>query len=747
MADLPTVSLPSRRARIGTAVSVVPALFASAVFSSAALVFVLEPMIAKLILPSLGGAAAVWNTCLAFFQVALLIGYSYAHLLQRVASLRQQTLIHGAVLLAAALVLPLKVSGALGPPDTAQPVFWLIGVLTLSIGLPFAALSATAPLLQAWYARLDMGEEEKPNPYVLYAASNLGSLIALLAYPTLFEPFLRLGSQAGGWSLAYGAFVVMIAHVAWVVRLRGEGGVALAPTAAPAQRTSWRARLSWLALAAIPSSLMLGVTSYISTDIASAPFLWIIPLALYLLSFIIAFQSKPLIKPETALPLQSLALALCILSYAMPVPVFTLQILLHLAGFFLTALVCHQTLVAQRPDPARLTEFYLTLSAGGVVGGMFNAFLAPVIFTIVLEYPLVLALAALVRPWGKEGLTRARILWLALGLAAAVGLPFVVKLMGFGLAAKACLAVTLTAAILVRDRAPAYGALIVTLLIGGQLSRPHENVLDTIRGFFGVVRVVHSDELGGMRTMSHGTTLHGAQAEAPALHCHPLIYYTPATPMGQVFQDMTGRSTPLNIGVVGMGAGSVAAFTRPGDHLRFFEIDPNVIRFATDPSKFSYIKGCAQGTIDWILGDARISLMREPAAQLDLLLVDAFASDSVPTHLLTVEAMRLYLSKIKPDGIVIMHLSNRHLDLMPPVAAIAEAAGGVARARRSRPAKFDPIMNPPEDAVIVAHNEKALAHFAADPAWVKADAAGTRVWTDDYTNLLGALIAGSRRTK
>jgi hypothetical protein len=721
-----------------------PALFAAAVFASAALVFMVEPMIAKLVLPLLGGSPAVWNTSLAFFQAALLAGYGYAHILQRIRRVRGQILVHGAVLVAAGLFLPLHVTGAFGEPGRLPPALWLTGVLALSVGAPFAALSATAPMLQAWYVRVRAGADDAENPYVLYVASNLGSLLALLAYPVVVEPLLSLRVQALAWSLGYAAFVLVMAAAAR--RVWASGGRALASAAsqgAAKDAPRWRDRLAWVVLAAIPSSLMLGVTTYVTTDVASAPFLWVAPLALYLTTFIIAFQTRPLIHPHYVLILQAATVVACFINFSLPMKAFLVLVGLHLACFFLTALMCHQALATRRPSALHLTEFYLWMSLGGVLGGAFNAFGAPLIFDTVFEYPLVLMLAGLVRPWGRGPLpTRG---WLLL-VAGAAGCGAAVAMndqIGLTLPVKLLLAVTPVMAFLLRNRAWAFVVLCLILAATAQMLAPQANILMTERGFFGVLRItrLNPPQVGPVRLLAHGTTLHGAQAEDPAWRCRPLVYYMPTTPIGQVFTALEARRSSLRIGAIGMGAGTVAAYVRPADSLRFFEIDPLVIAVATHPANFSYIRGCARGPIDWVVGDARLTLAREPANQFDLLLVDAFSSDSVPAHLLTVEAMRSYLAHIKPDGVVIMHLSNRHLELMSPVAGIARAAGGVAREQHYIPAPgADQLTDTAEYAIIVTRNDAALAPFARDKRWIPADPHGVRIWTDDYSNLFGALV-------
>jgi len=723
------------------------ALFALAAFFSAGLVFLVEPMIAKLILPLQGGSPAVWNTSLAFFQVALLIGYGYAHGLQRLASTRVQALIHGGVLIAGALTLPLRVSTLLGEPSTAHPLLWLLGVLTVSIGPPFVALSATAPLTQVWFAR---AFGPAAQPYRLYAASNLGSLLALLAYPTLVEPLVRLHLQTLSWSIGYGLFFCMIMAVGWSVGRSGGRNHAPPRAAAPATRLAavamWWRRLLWVLLAAAPSSLMLGVTTYLATDIVSAPFLWIIPLALYLLSFIIAFQVEPAIPPGLALTLQGFALVTAVVTWGMPIRWFGLQAALHLSAFFLTALVCHQGLAARRPAPARLTEFYLLVSLGGVIGGAFNAFLAPVLFSSVIEYPAVLLAVALARPWGQGRLSLRELILLGVGGAGLASALMVDRLWGAGLVMQLAFGAGMICAFLLRDRAPAYLALCVALLLAAQAVAPPQHILLTERSFFGVVRISETNVkgVGQAKLMAHGDTLHGAQFPNTVYRCRPMVYYAPTTPIGQVFRAFEDQRPALNIGAVGMGAGTVAAYVRPSDRLRFFEIDPLVVRLATDPANFSYIHGCAQGPVDWVLGDARLTLGHEVAGQFDILLVDAFSSDSVPAHLLTVEAMRSYLARIKPDGIVIMHLSNRNLDLTSPVAAVAKAAGGLALRQFYRPPPGAPeLYDSAEDAMIIAKDPRVLMAFETDPRWRVPQTHAAAPWTDDYTNLMGALIHGA----
>jgi SAM-dependent methyltransferase len=737
-----------------------PALFAMTVFASAALVFLVEPMIAKLVLPRLGGSPSVWNTSLAFFQVALLVGYGYAHALQRLRSLRAQAVVHGAALLLAAIALPLRINELIGPPSSNHPTVWLLGVLAVSIGAPFAALSATAPLVQAWHART-FGEGEGSEPYVLYAASNLGSLLALLAYPLIVEPTLTLHAQRYGWSSGYAVFGLLIAGLAVTVTRSARTDQTVSQSATQAPPITWRDRAIWVGLAAIPSSLMLGVTTYITTDVASAPFLWVLPLALYLLTFIIAFQARPAIPKDVTLLLQAALVAICAALLPFEASPFALLLPVNLGAFFFTALMCHQALVGRRPDPSRLTEFYFWMSFGGVIGGGFNAFLAPVIFNNVWEYPLVLVGACLVRPQGDGRIEPFAWVMITLGVAAGVAMPvlntfvaphvYMTPVFGgftqadlFDLGVKVCLGAGVIAAYMIRRHGLFFFAVIAVLSIGAAAAADRTTPIQTWRSFFGVLRESGTQvpALGGpVRMLSHGTTLHGAEAVTPRWRCNPLVYYANSTPIGQVFLAEEHAKPALRIGAVGLGTGTVSAYVRRNDHLTFFEIDPLVIRVSTDPRHFAYTTKCAKGPVDFVLGDARLTVAQQPADVFDIMLLDAFSSDAVPTHLLTVQAVRGYLTHLKPDGVLILHLSNRNLDLDGPAEAVAKAAGGVALIQHYRPRPGEDLAGwpSPEDAVIVARSPAGLASFAHDPRWQLTDPDRVRPWTDDYTNLFGAL--------
>lgn len=713
-------------------------MFVAAVFTSAALIFSVQPMMAKLLLPLLGGTQAVWNVSLAFFQAALLLGYGYAHLLQKL-TFRRQLAMHLIALAVAAIVLPLRITSLMGEPRTDMPALWLLGALALSVGLPFAVLSATAPLIQAWRAR---AVNDGSEPYALYAASNLGSLIALLAYPVLIEPVLTVGVQRYAWTGGYALFFVLIVLLA--LRLGRAPDVAFSEADEDAPPVTWRQRLIWLGLSALPSSLLLGTTAYLSADVASAPFLWVGPLALYLVSFIIAFQTRPWISPHWALVLQAALLPCALLLTPFPTHAAILQGAVHLSAFFITALVCHQALVARRPAAGRLTEFYLWLSVGGVIGGSFNAFLAPVIFPRVIEYPLVLLLAAAARPWRQPRLNNYQWAVFVTGVFAAFVAVVLAEPRGVKTEAAVSLVFVVVACAIMRRHAVVYAILLVLLLVGAQSAGQRAEVEKTWRSFFGVARVssINVKGLGGeVRMLTHGTTLHGAQAQNPAFRCQPLLYYARNTPIAQVFGTKGAQPRPMNVGVLGLGTGAIAAYSQADDRMVFFEIDPLMIRLSDDPQGFTYVHECARGEVEFKLGDGRLTVAKEPDASFDILLMDAFSSDAVPAHLLTVEAIRLYLSKLKPDGVMMLHLSNRNLELDGPAQAAVAAAGGSALRQYYTPdPSSPPLAETAEDVLIVGRSPEALKPFRDDPRWTWPQAEKVRPWTDDYTDLFGAMV-------
>ncbi|GAA0770417.1 fused MFS/spermidine synthase [Brevundimonas olei] len=736
--------------------AITPAAFAVAVFTSASLVFVVQPITTKLVLPLLGGSPSVWNTAMVFFQAALLAGYLYAHLLQRIPSIRLQATIHLSLLAAAALFLPLSITQALGDPDPSAPIGWLLGALALSVGAPFAVLSATAPLLQAWYARVRAGRPDGANPYVLYAASNLGSFLALLAYPALIEPLASLSGQRWGWTVGYGVFAAIL--VGLLMLMPRAGGVIQArPTKERSPPIPWRRKAVLVLLAAAPSSLMLGVTTHLSTDVASAPFLWVAPLALYLLTFVIAFQTKPWIPLSITLLAQATFTVMIAALVGMTTGQWLTLLGLHLLGFFFTALMCHQQMAARRPAPDRLTEFYLLLSLGGVLGGAFTALIAPVVFETVLEYPLVMVLVCLARPWLGDRPTKRTVWLMTAGLMLAAFVPLLFEMLrydpplraafsDFGLTttAQIILGVAALCAFLIRDRALMFTAVVAAMTLSAHyIGRGYDWSL-TERSFFGVMRVAATADpkMGGdIHVLMHGTTLHGAQARNPDFACAPTMYYAQTTPLGQAAELIQARGPGAVIGIVGQGSGAMAAYKRAPDQMSFFEIDPMVDRLSRDPKWFTFISDCADGPIRTVLGDARLTLNREAPGSYDLLVIDAFSSDAVPTHLLTREAIEGYLKLLKPKGVVVLHLSNRNLDItLPAVAAARELGAAELHQVYIEHPEAALMAEASTEALVISPTAEGLADFRADGRWRKLAPTEVRPWTDDYVNLFGAVM-------
>lgn len=796
--------------------------FALVMFLSAALIFLLQPMFARMTTPLLGGSPAVWNTSMVFFQAALLVGYAYAHALARRASLRNQVLVHALVLLSGVVVLPIAVSDLLGPPNPSAPSLWLFAVLALSVGLPYAAASATAPLLQAWFART--GRADAADPYYLYAASNLGSLLGLGAYPTLMEPLLGLSTQANAWSIAYvvvGVLIIISGFVA--VMSKGE---ALAPAAhedtpqfsdAPIAASgavqsdiSWRNRFYWMAAAAAPSSLLLGVTSHISTDIASAPFLWVVPLALYLLTFVVAFGKQADAWREPVSVIAPLALVALVIAYSQHDFVMTLGA--NLICFFFAALICHLTLSAHRPSAEKLTEFYMYVSLGGVLGGAATALLAPMIFNDVYEYPLALAAIALFFPTLEKHLPRFGIAMVAAFVLIALILrfdhlfapiidrfafsqfgagawrePFMTILAvsaAWGLAlgarwlprAALLLAITacslmavvaimflsrqtigdvrieiglgVAAAALFANRFNPWVAALMVLVAFAivkldSLDGDERNVVFQDRSFFGVTRVYDQpNAFGTVRVMLHGTTIHGAQYVSGERTRTPMTYYNAGTGLGEATVAAINSFEKANVGLVGLGAGSTACNTRPQDTLTIFEIDPMVVEFSTKPGGvFTYVPQCKPDAAV-VLGDARLGIKTKADGALDVLLVDAFSSDAVPAHLMTTEAISLYFEKLSPNGIVILHLSNRNLDLVSEAARVAQALGLAAVRNTASPDVSDDYWSVFDtSAMILARSPEALARLKLEQHWTAPDITTGRAWSDEYINMVRPVLA------
>lgn len=739
-------------------------LLTIAVTLSAALVFSVQPMMSKLLLPMLGGVPAVWNTSLVLYQVMLLAGYVYVHLTSRHLSVPQQVSLHTVVLWLGGWAASFRVYPAAGM--YAHPALWVAGQLLRAIGLPFLALSATAPLLQRWLARAP--HPDARNPYILYAASNVGTILGLTGYVLLAEPLLPMGRQVSGWTWGYTALAAVVTICgAWVwasdarpERVSGLKSAAAAPTEGASASLLFQPGhlmaecLQWMLYAFVPCGLLVGVSNHITTDITPMPLLWIIPLLLYFLTFVLVFARRPLARHSAMLRAQTYLALPPLLLYLGKLHIEVwIDFPVHLAAFFVSAMVCHGELARRRPSPRHLTEFYVWMAAGGMLGGLAAAILAPLVFQSIVEYPLLLIAACVIRPSRDKDAARPNVVRLLLiGLLAFALLP--AGLMTGSRAAAIYLgAISLIlvsgvggAAAFVWLRTPWRVALALggVWLSGSLIMNSQEDVLARTRSFFGTVRVVN-DADNGYHLFYHGTTLQGAQATDPQERLIPRTYHHREGPLGQILTEMS-TPTPRTIAVLGLGVGTVAAYGRQyedqrRDRIVFYEIDAEVERVARDPALFTYLADSA-ADIDVVLGDARLSLQHEPDAAFDIIIQDAFSSDSIPVHLLTREAFRIYLDKLAPGGLLACNITNRYLDLEPVLAALLADAGltGLLRDDGDLTPEAERDRRFPSIWVAAARDEAALEPLRRDPRWRRLrPRAGMRVWTDDYANILGVL--------
>ena len=738
-------------------------LYGTALLLSSFLIFWVEPLFTKSVLPMLGGSPRVWNTALVFFQVTLLAGYLYAHWTSRFLSVRRQSVLQVALLAVAAVGLPVLAPEGWSPPADALPIPWLLSLFAVGIGLPFFALSSMAPMLQRWFARLP--HRHSDDPYFLYAASNLGSLLALLAFPLVLEPWLPLGAQNLAWGWSYGALALLVAVAAVYLWRRapaagsgsgspapeaGAGAAAEGPGSSPRDGpVGWTDRLTWILLSFAPASLLHGVTSHITTDIAAVPLLWVVPLALYLLTFVLVFSRRIPISHRWMLRIEPwLVVPLALFFEVMGAAYGPWALLVHLAAFFVLAMVCHGELARRRPEASHLTEFYLWMSAGGALGGIFNAVVAPYLFEWGVEYPLMIAAAASLRPVMKgSGPVSWRDLAWPAGLAAAVLLP--AELFGiryFELPVPVTWLVVLGLPVVVfgfRHRPVRFGLGVgVLLTVAFTALSTSPDTMARARSFYGVLTVESEDD-GRVHRLRHGTTLHGVQiVEPPKLRTVPVGYYDRGGPVGQVFRVANDPSTPSvdDIGVMGLGTGALACYARPGERWTFYEIDPLVVRWARDTSYFHYLSECGRAVdVQVELGDGRLSLRERADDSLDLLILDAFSSDAVPVHLLTREALDLYLDKLSEHGILLFNTSNRFVDLTPVLARLAENAGVAARAQYHTPGLDTPHRDHiyTSEWVLITPDNRWLSWLEGRAWRPLRPEEGVGLWTDHYSNVLG----------
>ena len=708
-------------------------LFAATLFVGAALLFWVQPLLAKMVLPLLGGSPSVWNTAMVFFQAVLLAGYGYAHLLIRQCGQRNQIILHLGVLAVAALALPIGVAHGWRPDSGTPPTLWLLGLLGASIGVPFFAVSATAPLLQRWFSHT--GHPHAHDPYFLYGASNLGSVLALLAFPFVLEPLLSGRTQAIAWTLGFAVLAVLITACGGMV-WRRTGSVAAGPETG--ERPIWRQRLTWIVYAALPSALLLAVTTHICTDIAPAPLLWVVPLTLYLLTFVIAFARRAPIPHWFVVRIMPLTLMILVALFWWRQPI-GLFLPLHLAAFFVIALMCHGELVRRRPGVESLTEFYLFLSLGGVIGGAFTALGAPLLFNSVFEYPLSLALVAAVLPSPGRRAKRSDIILALVILTVLIGGQALATGLGWPLGDVAvyCICVAFVLVVFaLKDRPFGFALCIGAIFVGGLYARISNETLWEGRSFFGVYRVTESAD-PPTRSLIHGTTIHGGQVTGASGEISPTTYFTASSPIVEVLSALEARGTGQRVGVAGLGAGALAYYRRPADDWRYFEIDPLIVWLTVESGYFELMSRGAE-SVPIVLGDARLTLAEEPDGRLDLLIMDAFSSDAVPMHLLTREAVALYMDKLAEDGLLVMHISNRFLDLAPVVARIVEQFGYAALGGFRD--EIDRDTDPTGSAshwVLIARHQATLDGLALGEVWQPLETPSEgRVWSDDFSNLL-----------
>ncbi len=825
-------------------------VFTLTTFLSALLLFSIQPMFTKMVLPLLGGAPSVWAVALCFFQGALLAGYCYAHALNRYAPPRYVGFIHLGLFVLAMLALPIGVPSGWREPPPGDPYFWQLGLFTMAVGLPFLAIAANAPLLQAWFART--GHPSGHDPYFLYGASNLGSFFALLAYPLLLEPQFGLTALSRQWTLGFLLLGLAIAVCFWLLSLStaARAGQLVATAAAndnaATAAPSWFQRLKWILLALVPSALLTAYTTHIATDVASAPLIWVGPLALYLLTFVLVFRDKPLAFLPCALAAAAVGyvalpwfanqmfsdvprwvaiagalIALGAFTWAYSKNWLTPQrwlLVFHLgalllallqlsqtrhdnlfisastgvAAFFLSALVAHRTLYEERPAAAYLTEFYLWMSFGGVLGGLAAGLLMPQLFNEVLEYPILLALTMACRPGALDVGMRDKDELLRLWLIAAAGVLVVwwtklldlddklfgwalnaedsISMLGIGAALSWVLrklsqygmaaVLTLAFAGLVLAfyrRAPrqlvgAFLMCLAVIMLPSAVKRSYGPNSTAERSYYGVYRVSLSHDRQH-QVLTHGTTLHGAQrvqdaSGALVLDTTPGTYYHPQSPMARtvdlVRERLEAAGRKGRYGVVGLGTGSLACYAKEGESWRFFEIDPVIVGIASDPVKFSFVSNC-QPKLDVVIGDARLTITKEPAASYDLIIVDAFSSDAIPVHLLTADAIKLYASKLKPDGVVLLHISNRYLDLDSVVAATAGLVKEVDGLLLSDNDADGSYSSTTSTAGVLALDKAVLEPFRKLEMAQEFGATTMRGWTDDYSDIMAPFMSRWRK--
>src|SRR3569833_797211 len=747
-----TSSLPADAAPSATRNRAVLAVYTVTIFTSALLLFSVQPLFTKMVLPRLGGSPAEWSVAMVFFQSLLLGGYAYAHVLMTLKNRLAPVAIHLVLLAVAFAFLPLSIGSGWAEPPASGYAFWLLGLFAASIGLPFFALAANNPMLQAWFVRT--GHPQGPDPYFLYASSNIGSFLALLSYPVLLEPMLTLHMQNLLWTVGYGLLILLIAACGFLLLRAPPMAIALNESNETALPPSWLQWGRWVFLAAVPSGLLIAVTAHISTDVAAAPLRWALPLSLYLLTWVLVFQSRPLLPHKWMLLLQPIAIAGVAFLLAFG---GEQNLLLTLGGhqlcFFVIAMACHGELARTRPAAKYLTGFYVALSFGGMVGGLFAGLIAPFTFSWIAEYPILLAAAALCRPSGNERLPRwSAWYWpllavLAVALIAptyTTGKLFIwldtnrVWVIGAVGVLSALLALGFNA-----NRWKIFATVVVALVLL-RAYPADEGRVETVRSCFGVHKIVVTPN-GQYHVLMHGTTIHGAEKfqnddGTPVTgRPEPITYYHKDGGIGQAISAIRERKGgPLRVAVIGLGSGTLTCASDPGEDWKFFEIDQSMVDTAKDPKYFTYIQNC-EPNLRPVIGDARLTFAREPDGTYDMIIVDAYSSDAIPIHLATEEAMEIYKAKLAPQGAVVMHVSDRHLELESVVVGIAEA-NDLKSWVYSEDSNRDNEYIFATSVVVSAREEVDVGKLASSDKWALTEAEDhLQIWTDDYSNVLGAV--------
>ncbi|MGN7439030.1 MAG: fused MFS/spermidine synthase [Alcanivorax sp.] len=727
-------------------------VFSVTLLLSAVLLFTVQPMFSKMILPYLGGAPQTWNTSMLFFQMCLLAGYAYAHGTTRYLSVRSQAILHVILLAIFVVVLPVAVPQGWEPPGGDDPTLWQLSLMATVVGGPFFVVSGSAPMLQRWFSITD--HKDAHDPYFLYGASNLGSMSGLLLYPVLVEPMMTINSQSTTWMYGYISLIVLTILCTILIWKYNQQQDQVNSTTNKIEDTpvTNQQRIKWIILSFIPSTLMLGVTTHITTEVASVPLLWVMPLALYIGTFILVFARKPLFTSNQIMLACGIGVAvLCAQHIALKnmhdYPV--MMIALRLFVFFLLALACHTSLAESRPSARRLTEFYLIMSFGGALGGFFNAIIVPNYVIVPVEYPLMLIAAVLVRYINVPEQSFATLLHtvksnpkqiINLNNILLVGLPLLLSVIGMIILGKQSVEwlsaiVFLIGSLIIVNRRWAFALIIIPAMMIPYIRTPGTLIYQD-RDFFGVIRITETEH---ERILLHGSTNHGTQPTSARYPLTKISYYGDTSPVSDLFKIADMKEGPQRVAVMGLGIGVTACYTKEGRHFDFYEIDRKIADLAENEKFFTYMSDC-ESPYDIILGDGRLMMEKQPDERYDFILIDVFSSDNIPMHLLTKEAVEIYLSKLKKEGLLLMHISNRFLDLEPIIAEIGEQIGVPTFSRVGIGEMNEKVNIKTYDAHFAAFTYNPdIIEKLQERTWTPArKREGVKAWTDQYSNIINS---------